>query len=104
MSIFNQDKLISYLSLLERKFDIICMTETWYGDEKIAEIFFEKYISFYSNILSRKGGCQLTETLKVNADFVESVFVEVFSDKKKVRVGTVYRPPNTSFDAFYQFY
>ena len=108
------DKLISYLSLLKRKFDIICLTETWYGEEKIAEIFFEQYMGFYSNRLSRKGGgaciliskklnCQLTETLNVNSDFVEAVFVEILSNNKKVIVGSVYRPPNTNFDAFINF-
>ena len=80
------DKLIGYLSLLKRKFDIICLAETWYGDEKMSEIFFEQYLGFYSNRLSRKRGgasiliskqlnCQLTETLNVNSDFIEAVIV-----------------------------
>ena len=80
------DKPISYLSLLKRKFDIICLAETWYGDEKMSEIFFEQYLGFYSNRLSRKRGgasiliskqlnCQLTETLNVNSDFIEAVIV-----------------------------
>ena len=46
------DKLISYLSFLRRHFDINYLTETWYGDEKIAVIFFEQYISSYPNSVS----------------------------------------------------
>ena len=36
------DKFISYLSLSTCKLDIIRFIETWYGDDKIAEIFFEQ--------------------------------------------------------------
>ena len=90
------------------------MTETWYWDEKIAEIFFEQYIGFYSIRLSRKGGgaciliseklnCQLTEISSVNSDFIEAVFADILSNNKKVIVGSVYRPPNTNFGAFINF-
>ena len=108
------DNLISYLSILSRHFDIICLTETWYGDEKIAEIFFEQYIGFYSNRVSRSGGgscilvskklnCQITESLNVNTDFVEAIFVDLLCNNKKVTIGSIYRPPNTNFENFISF-
>ena len=49
------DKLFSYLFILSRHFEIICLAETLYR-EKTTEIFFEQYIGFYSNKLSSLGG------------------------------------------------
>ena len=77
-------------------------------------MFFEQYIGFYSNRLSRKGGgacilinkklnCQLIEILNLNTGFVEAVFVEIHSNNNKVIVGSGYRTPNTNFDAFVNF-
>ena len=45
----------------------------------------------------------MIETLNVNTDLVEAVFVEILSTNNKVTVGSVYRPPNTNFDAFINF-
>ena len=67
------DKLISYLSILKRHFVINRLTETWYGDKKIAEIFFEQYIGFYFNRVSRSGdGSCILVSKKLNCQLTDS--------------------------------
>ena len=44
----NCDDLISYLSLLNRKFDVICLCETFVNNLLLVSNFFDDYSSFHS--------------------------------------------------------
>ena len=50
----NGDCLISYLSLLNRKFDVICLSETFVNDITIVENLLDGYKGFHS---IRDGNC-----------------------------------------------
>ena len=52
----NGDAFILYLSLLKRKFDVICLTETWVKEPDLIDDIFSDYHSFHSFRQSRVGG------------------------------------------------
>ena len=108
------NKLIIYLSILKRHFDINCLTETWYRVEQKAEIFFAQCIGVYSNRVSRSrgGSCilaskklnwHLTDSLNVTNGFIGAIFVDLMCNNKKVTIGSLYRPPYANFEKLISF-
>ena len=102
-----EDSFESYLNLLEHKFDIICISETWINEGRFFENCLEDYNHFFSKRPANKapgGGCaifvkksfvsiELTH-LSCNLEHIECVFVEVSHRNNKFIVGCVYRTPN----------
>ena len=54
----NADSLLRFLSTLNHKIDIICLTETRLGDLEQANAVFQKYTSYYLNRVNRCGAEQ----------------------------------------------
>ena len=107
----NGDSLLSFLSTLNHKFDIICLTETRLGDLEQADAVFQNYTSYYSNRLNRRGGgaaifiltsitSEPMTNLTVNLPHIEAVFAKVTLPNKTIIVSSIYRPPNTNFNDF----
>ena len=101
----NGDCLITHLSLLDRKFDILCLSETFVNDVTIVENFLDGYRGFHSirDGNQARGGVaiyvknELTTTivpsLTVNLDFIETVFIQIEKNNKKTSIGCCYRRP-----------
>ena len=111
----NIDKLNSYLLSLDIQFSIIGLTETWLKEETLDLYELPEYKSIHLTRPSRKGGgvslyihnnYDYVEKPNMNimTELIECLFVEVMSQtrkhKRKILVGIVYRPPNTSINAF----
>ena len=111
----NIDKLNSYLLSLDIQFSIIGLTETWLKEETLDLYELPEYKSIHLTRPSRKGGgvslyihnnYDYVEKPNMNimTELIECLFVEVMSQtrkhKRKILVGIVYRPPNTSISAF----
>ena len=85
----NGDCLITYLSLLNRKFDVLCLSETFVNDISIVEDFLDGYRGFHSirDGNRARGGVAIyvkkdlittvVPALTVNLDFIETVFVQI---------------------------
>ena len=111
----NGDCLITHLSLLDRKFDILCLSETFVNDVTIVENFLDGYRGFHSirDGNQARGGVaiyvknELTTTivpsLTVNLDFIETVFIQIEKNNKKTSIGCCYRRPGSDKDLFLNY-
>ena len=101
----------SYLEKLEITYDVIILTETFLTPSTNFSYEIEGYNSFTSFKTSRRGGVKVycnrglnaeqLDTLNINNDLYESVFVKIFlKNKKPIILGGVYRPPSGSLLAF----
>ena len=52
----NGEYLVVYLSLFNREFDVVCLTETWFGEPGLFDDMLDNYSSIHSPRLSRRGG------------------------------------------------
>ena len=107
----NGDSLLSFVSTLNYKFDIVCVTETRLHDLEQANAVFQNYTSYKSNRVNRpRGGavvfiltsiiCELMTNLTADLPHIEAVFVKVILPNKTVILSSIYRPPNTIFNDF----
>ena len=111
----NGDCLITYLSLLDRKFDIICLSETFVNDVSIFENFLDGYKGFHSirDGNQARGGVAIyvknelnttiVPSLTVNLDFIETVFIQIEKNNKKTSIGCCYRRPGSDKDLFLNY-
>jgi hypothetical protein len=97
------DDLFNMLSNLNVKFDVIALSETWLDPNKHDFINFSMngYTLYTSSRSNKKGGGValyisdkyeqrlLSDLTKVVVNCMESVFVEIVVDKKKVNIGCV---------------
>lgn len=114
----NLPDLIEYLSNLKHDFTIMGFTETWLNDLNVTHNTISGYNEFHSYRDSKRGG---GVSLYVHEDFsghrldavsmiedcIETVFVEVMYKgnnstlkSRKMIIGCVYRPPNSSYGDF----
>ena len=108
-------ELVTYLSLLNMKFDCICLSEVWNYNLEFYRNIFQKYASYFeppkgTNI----GGVAvfINRDLKVNnktRDYliessetvkVENLWYEITKDKQKYLVGVIYRHPKGDLTEF----
>ena len=113
----NGSDFITYLSLLNRKFDVVCLSETFVTDLILANNLFDDYESFHSiqSENSHGGGVAIyikkellnftsvIQSRTVNCDYIESVFVKVTFSNKCTIIGCCYRPPASNKDRFLSF-
>ena len=101
--------------MLKRKFDVICLTETWVRQPDLIDDVFSDYHSFHSIRRNRIGGrvviyvskqfaCNISPIQTVNGDFMESVFVKLLQLGKSLIIGSCYRPSNSNYDMFNTFF
>ena len=111
----NLSNLANFMELLDNKFQVIGLTETWFY-EGIKNIYNLDNYNLVSNCRKRKrdGGVALyldkalqfrvRKKLNIISDALESIFIEidksVMQTKENVIIGTIYRPPNTDMDEF----
>ena len=99
----NGETFEAYLSTLNCKFDVICLTETWSKDIELINDFLDGY-SVFSSTRRRNGGgsaiyvknsfkCSVVSELTVNESYIESVFIKINSPTAQSIIGSVYRPP-----------
>ena len=111
----NGDELLIYLESIDRKFDIICLSETWITGLPVVDDIFPSYTSFHSIRKSRNGGgCAIYINKKfkgsvisehtIDEQFIETVFAQISLPNKNLIVGCCYRPPNSKFDIFSKLY
>ena len=110
----NGDDLSSFLSSLEFKFDIICITETWFNDYCFKD-YFPNYNGFHSyrNDGRRGGGCsiyvskylnaKILDTMCINSLDIECIFLQIHQSRKPIYIGCLYRPPNSNQEIFLNF-
>ena len=113
----NAENINSYIESLDRKFDIIALTETWLNKEDdINEFTIEGYdIAFTNRSLRRGGGVMLyvakhfdfnlVESMSVCIDdLVETVTVELSVKKdKNILISCIYRSPGGNLMNFNTF-
>ena len=110
----NGNDLNVYLSLLNLKFDVVCLSETWVKEGECVDNFFPNHYCFYSSRCDRRGGgvaifvnkkfeCSVIPDLAINEVAIECVCVTVASEHKVMSVGVCYRPPNSNFTLFQTF-
>ena len=64
----NGDELLVYLETINRKFDVICITESWITELPVVDDVFPSYPSFHSIRKSKNGGgCSLYINKKFKA-------------------------------------
>ena len=107
------DDFQAELNTLNCTFDVICFTESWLNRDTVclAKINVNEYNDFHSCRADRRGGgvsvyirkkykCKNLTKISLNCDYIESVFLELSYGNTYILVGTVYRPPNTSYPSF----
>ena len=110
----NGDELLIYLESIDKKFDIICLSETWITGLPVVDDIFPSYTSFHSIRKNKNGGgCAIYINKKfkasvisehtINEPFIETVFTQISLPNKNLIVGCCYRPPNSAFDLFQNF-
>lgn len=111
----NYDQLVNLLSTLNHTFSVIGLSESWLTENSKESGLYElpSYNSVHSIRQYRTGGgvsifvqenIQFIHrddlVLKCNDD-VESIFIEIMTDKgKNIVIGNIYRPPDTDISTF----
>ena len=103
-------EFLSHLSLVQKKFSFICITETWLTKEKDIGLEIEGYksVSFYREGAQRGGGIKLyyLDHLNINVHFdlydsseaCEYILVTLTSPPVgKISLLAIYRPPSSPF-------
>ena len=112
----NGDNLITFLSNLTIKFDVICLTETYIQDESLYHSFLDGYDGFHSmRPNGRLGGgvsifinqrlinYSLISDLTINCSIAETIFIKVSLERKNFFIGCCYRPPDSNKNDFLEF-
>ena len=111
----NGDILSGFLSTLNRKFQVICLTETFVKDTEASFLQFNDYNIIHSTRTGRRAGgaallikksfdFEVIHEATVNLPFIESVFVKIKQTNcNPVIVASVCRPPNSNFSNFLNF-
>ena len=106
----NGNCLVAFLETLGRKFDIICLNETWLNENRFIEDLFPNYNAYHSMRPSQMppgGGVSIyiSKTLSaslihehtLNQSHIESVFVNIIlSGNRSLIVGSCYRRPDST--------
>ena len=106
----NGNCLVAYLETLGRKFDIICLNETWLNENRFIEDLFPNYNAYHSmrpphTALGGGVSIYVSKTLSssminehtLNQAHIESVFVNIIlNDNRSLAVGSCYRRPDPS--------
>ena len=111
----NISKLGDFLSLIDNRFSVIGLSETWLHNDNLDLYELPEYKSIHLTRPSKKGGgvslyvrksleCTELPEMSVITEYLECVFIEIKTRSKtcnnKTTVGVVYRPPNTNITAF----
>ena len=105
----NGDALVSHLTSLNKRFAIICMSETWIlNDFTIFNELFPGYNSYHSVRKGTRpsGGVSILiderfdnhelSDLSTNNENLETVFASITHNDKIIKIGCCYRPPSSS--------
>ena len=102
------DEIQSELSLLGCEFDAVCFTETWLNSYNSNLYNMTDYSAYHScRPLDRRGGgiavyikCKYLVTpitsCCLSVSFIESLFLEIVVNSRKILLVTLYRPPDGS--------
>ena len=111
----NLSHFLLYLKLLNLKFSIIGLTETWFNETNVDVFSIPGYKSENNYRRKRKGGgtsiyikkginYKPRDDLNMLNENIESVFIEVpkseSQTEKNLIFGVIYRPPDTSVETF----
>ena len=111
----NLVSLENYLMLLDTKFTIIGLTETWLTDSTASLYSIDGYTSINNYRIERRGGgvsvlindnmrYHRRKELDTFTPNFECVFIELdkadISSSKNILIGVIYRPPDTDLDTF----
>ena len=110
----NGDELCGHLESLNKKFDIVCLTETWITELPVVDDIFPSYSSFHSIRKSKSGGgcaiyinkkfnSSIITDLTVNESYIETVSIQITLPNKILKLGCCYRPPNSDVALFQNF-
>ena len=105
------DQLNHLLCSLNSNFDLLCFTETWLSNATKSLCNFVHYTSFHTVRNGKNGGgvaiyCSNKHTAKRLNQFsccepyIETVFIEIISNNKRIVIGNIYRPPNSNVTSF----
>ena len=105
-------ELVSHLKLLNRKFSIVILVETWLSDATDIAFEIEGYNSFALNRTGRRGGgikiytdscmhSSMSKDLSITDDVCEVLFVKTHVKSVcDIMIGGFYRPQNQSLSQF----
>lgn len=110
----NHNKLDIFFSLLNHKFDIVAMSETWFTGENVDSYKIDGYTHEYRIRQNKRGGgvslfirdnlnYRVRDDLGVICAAHETLWIEIESEKAEERntiVGVVYRIPDNDCDDF----
>ena len=111
----NIGKLCDFLSLIDNKFTIIGLSETWLHSDNVDFYEIPEYTTIHVTRPSKKGGgvslyvhssleYTVLSKMSIITEYLECVFIEVnartMTQNKKIIVGIVYRPPSTNITTF----
>ena len=110
----NGDEQSIYLETINKKFDIVCLSETWIAELPVVDDIFSSYSSFHSIRTTRHGGgcaiyikkkfnASVITDLMVNESFAETVAIKISLPNKTLNLGCCYRPPNSDANLFQNF-
>ena len=108
--------MVTYLSLLNLKFDCICLTEIWNYNLEFYKNIFPNYVSHFEPLKGSTkiggAGIFIKRDLKISKRTqhfniesseslkAENLWYEIKKDKQKYIVGVIYRHPRTCIDEF----
>jgi len=107
----NANDLSIFLTTLNKKFDIIALSETWITDSDESIHGFSDYSQIHNCRTNINGGGvsilihnqwsynQLNDLSNMD-DIYESTFVEIETSGRNIIVGCIYRPPNSNLIKF----
>ena len=111
----NIGKLCDLLSLIDNKFTIIGVSETWLHSDNVDLYVIPEYTSIHVTRPSKKGGgvslyvrssleYTVLSEMSIITEYLKCVFIDVntrtMTQHKKIIVGIVYRPPSTNITTF----
>ena len=105
----NGDSLVAYLDLLDQKFHVICLTETWLNENRLLENNFPDYVQYHSMrpidhppgggsavLVRRDFESKELIDLSCNSNHIECVFVKISVPSGDLIVASCYRRPENS--------
>ena len=108
----NFDLFNGFSHLLDKKFDIMCFTESWLKDSNKCIYNMEGYNDFHNlrNNDRRGGGISVYVSNSYNTKliskctiiekYIETLFIEISEQNKKILVATIYKPNKSDDNLF----
>ena len=108
----NTDHFHAMLNLIQFDYDVICLTECWLNTNIVKLYEIENYKSFHSlRPIGKRGGgismyirkelqCKIISNCTISNEIIESLFLNITIDSRRIIIGVIYRPPKCDTSQF----